>query len=152
MALAGFRIKSLAKGLDRSDLDRKLCLVRVLNYYLKHTELLRDGKKLYLFPGGGSLPKVGFLPILFQAGLNNVYKVAGKDEVFLRLRSVRADEVRALSASWDVLKNVVMSEIWAVCHWRSHNTFTSCYLRDLIEMEERLLVFKLVPAASSSRL
>ena len=60
--------------------------------------------------------------------------------------------MRALSASWDVLKNVAMSDILAVCHWRFHNTFTSFYLRDLIEMEEWLLAFKLVPMASSSRL
>ena len=80
------------------------------------------------------------------------YEVAGKDEALRHLHSVRAHEIRALSASWDALKNVAVAEIMAACRWQSHNTFTSFYLRDLVEMEDRLLAFKLVPTASASRL
>ena len=70
----------------------------------------------------------------------------------MRLHSIRVHKVQVLSASWDTLKNVDVSAIMVACRWRSHNTFTSFYLRDLIEMEYKLLAFKLVPMAAASRL
>ena len=60
------------------------------------------------------------------------YEVGGQDEALRRLHSIHAHEIRALSASWDALKNVAVAEIMVACRWRSHNTFTSFYLRDLV--------------------
>ena len=78
--------------------------------------------------------------------------LGGQDEALRKLSSVRAHEVRALSASWDALKNVALADIMAACRWRGHTTFTSFYLRDLTEMEGKFLAFKRVPTASASRL
>lgn len=79
-------------------------------------------------------------------------EIAGESEVLRRLHSIRVHEVRALSASWDTLKNVAVADILAACRWRAHTTFTSFYLRDLVEVEEKLLALKVAPTASASRL
>ena len=79
------------------------------------------------------------------------YRMAEKDEELACLHSLRAHETRAFSASWDVLRNTSVGDIMAACRQRSHNTFTSFYLRDLVEMEVRLLVLKCFPTAASNR-
>ena len=47
------------------------------------------------------------------------------------LLKVKAHDVRALAASWAFHKGVAFEEIMEACHWRSHNTFTNFYLKDL---------------------
>ena len=154
-ALQGFRIRSLSKGLDRSDPDRLLCPLRALRYYIKHTASLRAGNRSLFIPIKGT-PSKKVCPNTISSWLKQcirlAYQIVGQDDALQRLHSVRAHEVRALSSSWDALKSVAMSEIMAACRWRSHNTFSSFYLRDLVEVEEKLLAFKMVPTASSSRL
>ena len=79
------------------------------------------------------------------------YEVAGKNEKLARLHSIQAHETRAFSASWDALWNVSVGDFMAACRWHSHNTFTSFYLRDLVEMEAQLLALKCFPTAASNR-
>ena len=155
-ALAGFRIKSLAHDLDRSDPDRLLCPLRALRYYVDRTAKLRGGNRNLFIPIRGQSSKKKLSPNTISGWIKRcivtAYEVAGSVEALRRLHSVRAHEVRALSASWDTLKNVAVADIVAACRWRAHTTFTSFYLRDMVEMEEKLLAFKLVPTASTSRL
>ena len=154
--LSGFKIRSMAKGLSRSDPDRLLCPVRALRFYLKRSEQLRRGCKSLFIPIRGKSPSGRLSPNTVSSWLKQCIRLAydsvGRNEDLSRLHSVRAHEVRALSASWDILKNVAVTEIMAACRWRSHNTFSAFYLRDLVEMEGKLLAFKLVPTASTSRL
>ena len=77
------------------------------------------------------------------------YNVAGKDEELSHLHS--AHETRAFSASWDAFWSISVEGIMAACRWRSHNTFTSFYLRDLVEMEAWLLALKCFPTAASNQ-
>ena len=84
MAMTGFRIKSLAKSLDRSDPDRKLCPVRGLRYYLKGTETILDGNESLFIPlrqgaAKGKLSPNTILGCLKQS-IQLAYQVAGKDE------------------------------------------------------------------------
>ena len=155
-ALTGFRLISLAQGLERSDPDRLLCPVRMLKYYINRTERLRAGNRSLFIPMRGQASKKRLSPNTISGWLRRcitiAYEMAGDSEDLRRLHSVRAHEVRALSASWDALKNVAIRDIIAACRWRAHTTFTSFYLRDLVEVEEKLLAFKAVPTASASRL
>ena len=44
---------------------------------------------------------------------------------------VKAHDVRAFAASKAFFRGVSMDQILQACHWKSHNTFTSFYLKDL---------------------
>ena len=78
------------------------------------------------------------------------YEVAGKYEELGRLHSLWAHETRVFTASLDAFQSISVGDIMAACRRRSHNIFTSFYLRDLVEMEARLLVLKSFPPAASS--
>ena len=67
------------------------------------------------------------------------YELAGKSEELQRLHKVKAHEVRAMAASWAFFNNVSVEDIMAACSWKSHNTFTSYYLRDLALIQGELL-------------
>ena len=155
-ALSGFRVRSLAKGLGRSDPDRLLCPLRMLRYYIDRTKAIRAGNRRIFIPMRGNASKMKLSPNTISSWIKRCiatsYEIAGQDEALRRLNSVRAHEVRALSASWDAIKNVSLSDILAACRWKAHTTFTSFYLRDMAELEGRLLAFKAVPTASASRL
>ena len=128
-ALAGFRIRSLAKGLDRSDPDRLLYPVRALKFYLKRTEHIRAGNKCLFIPLRTGVAHGKLSPNTISSWrkqcIRIAYEVTGQDEALRCPHSVHAHEIRALSASWDLLKNVAVAEIMAACRWRSHNTFFS---------------------------
>ena len=82
-ALSGFRIKSLANGLSRSDPDRKLCPLRALRYYLKRTEPLRAGNKNIFIPirGNASKGKISPKTILswLKPCIRLAYEVTGQN-------------------------------------------------------------------------
>ena len=59
------------------------------------------------------------------------------------LLGVRAHEDHALVASWDWIAGIAVSSSLEACHWQSHSTFTSFYLRDLSIVAES--VFHLGP-------
>ena len=91
-ALTRFRIRSLAKGLDKSERDRKLCPVKVLRYYMKRTEPLRAGNKTLFFPLRRSSSKGRLSPNMISGWLKQcirlVHEVTGKDEDLMRLHSI----------------------------------------------------------------
>ena len=47
------------------------------------------------------------------------------------LLGVKAHDVRAFAASKAFYGGVSMDQIMQACHWKSHNTFTRFYLKDL---------------------
>ena len=153
-ALTGFWVKSLSATMDRSEPDRSLCPVRALRYYIARTESSRAGRKPLFLPlrateSGTLSPNT--ISAWIRKTISLAYQVAGKDAELARLHSLRAHETRALSSSWDALRNTSMKDIMDACRWRSHNTFTSFYLRDLVEVEDRLLALKCFPTAASNR-
>ena len=153
-ALTGFWVKSLSATMDRSEPDRSLCPVRALRFYLARTESSRAGRKPLFLPlrateSGTLSPNT--ISAWIRKTISLAYQIAGKDEELARLHSLRAHETRALSSSWDALRNTSVRDIMDACRWRSHNTFTSFYLRDLVEVEDRLLALKCFPTAASNR-
>ena len=52
------------------------------------------------------------------------------------LTGVKAHDVRAFAASKAFYGGVSMDQIMQACHWKSHNTFTKFYLKDLADQGE----------------
>jgi len=148
-ALQGLRIRSLMDPRDKSEPDRALCPIRALRYYLDRTKHLRAGRRPLFLPlvttaSGRLCPNT--ISSWLKQTISLAYEVVAGHEDFLRLHSIKAHECRALSASWSALRHVSADDIIAACRWRAHTTFTSFYLRDLVEVEDQLLAFKQVPS------
>ena len=47
------------------------------------------------------------------------------------LHQVKAHDVRAFAASKAFQSGVSLEQILSACHWKSHNTFTQFYLKDV---------------------
>ena len=114
------------------DQDRTLCPVRALRYYLDRTQpILKDRKKLFIAFKKGYHREIA--PITLSSWLKATVKLAYElikpDE--LKTLKVTGHQVRAIAASWAALGGVSVDQIMTSCHWNSHNTFTSFYLKDL---------------------
>ena len=57
------------------------------------------------------------------------YKQA--DQQALDLVQVKAHDIRAFAASKAFYGGVSVDQIMQACHWKTHNTFTNFYLKDL---------------------
>ena len=56
-----------------------------------------------------------------------------------KIHSVKALDVRAMSASLSLLRSVGLDQTLQAAGWRSHNVFTNFYLCDLTAQSEDLL-------------
>ena len=54
----------------------------------------------------------------------------------MELLGVKAHDSGAFPASKDFYGEVSMDQIMQVCHWKSHNTFTRFYLKDLAGQDQ----------------
>ena len=59
------------------------------------------------------------------------YESEGSDPRALELHKVSAHEVRALSASASVFRGMTVDSVMQSCTWKSRNTFSDFYLRDM---------------------
>ena len=64
---------------------------------------------------------------------------------------VRAHNVRAFAASKAFYGDVSMDQILQACHWKSHNTFTSFYLKDLSGQNQKDLSYHLGSFVAAQR-
>jgi len=140
-------LKSLSTflGPDMEE-DMRLCPVRAIRVYLERTDQIRGSrKKLIMSFKKGFNQEISkntissYLKRLIQAAYQN----AGPEE--RKVRQIKAHEVRAVSASWAFFSNMAVEDIMRSCNWKSHNTFTNFYLRDLTMMKENMM--KLGPVA-----
>ena len=58
------------------------------------------------------------------------------DNADMDLVGVKAHDVRAFAASKAFYGGISMDQIMQACHWKSHNTFTRFYLRDLAGQDQ----------------
>ena len=126
-------IPALAPSLDKSlKEDRSLCPVRALRYYLDKTKDLRSGKELVFVSFRKSFQK-DIVPATVSSWIKQTivlcYQMSGQQAQ--QLHQVRAHDVRAFAASKAFQGGVPLDQILAACHWKSHNTFTQFYLKDL---------------------
>ena len=69
------------------------------------------------------------------------------DQEALTLHQVKAHVVRAFAASKAFQSAVSLEQILSACHWKSHNTFTQFYLKDVAWADTELFHLGTVVAA-----
>ena len=69
------------------------------------------------------------------------------DQQVLTLHQVKAHDVRAFAASKAFQSGISLDQILSACHWKSHNTFTQFYLKDVAWADSELIHLGLVVAA-----
>ena len=133
-------IPALAPTLDKSlKSDRSLCPVRALRYYLDRTSDLRQHKELVFVSF-----KKGFDKDISPATISSWIKQTVilcyelSDRQAHTLHQVKAHDVRAFAASKAFQSGVSLDQILSACHWKSHNTFTQFYLKDVAWADSEL--------------
>ena len=133
-------IPALAPTLDRSlKSDRSLCPIRALRYYLDRTSDLRKRKELVFVSF-----KKGFDKDISPATISSWVKQTVilcyelSDQQSHTLHQVKAHDVRAFAASKAFQSGVSLEQILSACHWKSHNTFTQFYLKDVAWADSEL--------------
>ena len=133
-------IPALAPSLDRSlKSDRSLCPVRALRYYLDRTTALRQNKELVFVSF-----KKGFEKDISPATISSWIKQTVilcyelSDQEALSLHQVKAHDVRAFAASKAFQSGISLDQILSACHWKSRNTFTQFYLKDVAWADSEL--------------
>ena len=145
-------IPALAPTLDKSlKSDRSLCPVRALRYYLDRTSDLRQHKELVFVSF-----KKGFDKDISPATISSWIKQTVilcyelSDHQAHTLHQVKAHDVRAFAASKAFQSGVSLDQILAACHWKSHNTFTQFYLKDVAWADSEL--FHLGPIVAAQQI
>ena len=133
-------IPALAPTLDRSlKSDRSLCPVRALHYYLDRTSDIRQDKELVFVSF-----KKGFDKDISPATISSWIKQTVilcyelSDHHAHTLHQVKAHDVRAFAASKAFQSGVSLEQILSAFHWKSHNTFTQFYLKDVAWADSEL--------------
>ena len=144
-------IPALAPSLDRSlKGDRSLCPVRALRYYLDRTADLRQNKELVFVSF-----KKGFDKDISSATISSWIKQTVvlcyelSDQEALTFHQVKAHDVRAFAASKAFQSGISLDQILSACHWKSHNTFTQFYLKDVAWADSEL--FHLGPVVAAQQ-
>ena len=133
-------IPALAPTLDRSlKSDISLCPIRALRYYLDRTSDIRQDKQLVFVSF-----KKGFDKDISPATISSWIKQTVilcyelSDHQAHTLHQVKAHDVRAFAASKAFQSGVSLEQILSACHWKSHNTFTQFYLKDVAWADSEL--------------
>ena len=144
-------IPALAPSLDRSlKGDRSLCPVRALRYYLDRTLDLRQNKELVFVSF-----KKGFDEDISPATISSWIKQTVilcyelSDQEALSLHQVKTHDVRAFAASKAFQSGISLEQILSACHWKSRNTFTQFYLKDVAWADSEL--FHLGPVVAAQQ-
>ena len=72
------------------------------------------------------------------------------DQEDLALHQVKAHDVRAFGASKAFQSGVSLEQILSACHWKTHNTFTQFYLKDVAWADSELIHLGPVVAAQQT--
>ena len=131
-SVAPVAIPALAPTLDSSLKDRSLCPVRALRYYLDKTKDLRDKKDLVFVSFKKNFNK-DISPSTISSWIRQTVLLCYQlsDQESLALHQVKAHDVRAFAASKAFQGGVSLEQILSACHWKSHNTYTQFYLKDV---------------------
>ena len=130
--------------------SRSLCPVRALRYYLDRTADLRQNKELVFVSF-----KKGFDKDISPATISSWIKQTVilcyelSDQEALTLHQVKAHDVRAFAASKAFQSGISLDQILSACHWKSHNTFTQFYLKNVAWADSEL--FHLGPVVAAQQ-
>jgi hypothetical protein len=127
--------------------DKVWCPVRALKYYIHATKSIRKDDQLFvktIKPHNAIKPTTlaGWLVKTIMASYppGTCPGVHGKP---------RAHDVRGVATSWAKFNLVSVDDIAKAATWKSHNTFTACYMKDIVEAESRFGI-KIMSAAAKA--
>ena len=132
--------------------DMTLCPVRALRYYLDRTNELRRGKNLLFISF-----KEGFDKDIMRSTISSWIK----QTVLLAYQSSKADsqdlhikahDIRSMSASLAFKGGASLEQILGSCYWKSHNTFTTFYLKDVAWQSHEQSDYKLGPVVPAQHI
>ena len=144
-------IPVLAPSLDNSlKEDRSLCPVRALRYYLDKTQDLRQGKEPVFVSKKGFTKDIS--PATISLWIKQMVILCHElsDQEALTLHQVKAHDVRAFATSKAFQGGISLDQILVACHWKSHNTFTQFYLKDVAWADSEL--FHLGPVVAAQQI
>ena len=123
-------IPSLSAVCGDFDIDRLLCPVRSLKFYLNKVKSLRGTRKRLFIPlkGKGDITAASISRWIASV-VRKAYSALGNidPETF----RINAHELRALSTSWAYVNHTPLDDILKAAFWRNSSTFSSFYLRTL---------------------
>ena len=145
-------IPPLAPTLDKSlKADRPLCPVSTLRYYLGRSSDLRQNKELAFvsFQKGFSKDiSLATISSFIKQTVSLCYELC--DQESLTLHQVKEHDVRAFAVSKAFHSGVSLEQLLSACHWKSHNTFTQLYLKELTWADSEL--FHLGPVVAAQQI
>ena len=144
-------IPALAPTLDKSITgDRSLCPVTALRYYLDRTSDLRQNKELVFVSFKKGFHK-NISPTTISSWIKQTvilcYELSNQEA--LTLHQVKAHDVWAFATSKAFQLGVSLEQILSACHWKSHNTLTQFYLKDVAWSDTEL--FHLGPVVAAQQ-
>ena len=142
-------IPALTTMLDSSLVeDKSLCPVRALKVYLQKTKSMRKGKAL-LFVSLREGYSKDITRITISQWIKHTIQTCyqSSDTADQQVTQVRAHDVRAMAASLAFKGGISLEQVLSSCYWKSHNTFTNFYLKDICWENDD--IFKLGPIVSA---
>ena len=126
-------IPALAPTLDKSlQAGRSLCPVRALCYYLDRILDLRQKKELVFVSFTNGFDKATS-PVTLSSWIKQTVILCNElsDQESVTLHQVKAHGVRAFAASEAFQSGASLEQLLSAYQWKTHNTFTQFYLKDV---------------------
>ena len=115
--------------------DKLWCPVRALKWYLAQTKPLRgDTTQLFI---STNKPHKAVSADSISRWIVTAIQASIKDWPKVPDIRVNAHDTRAMTTSWAYFKGVPIQDILQAAAWKTPSTFTSCYLRDVLQAEGR---------------
>ena len=147
-APTAFSVPSLSNACGEADKDRLLCPVRALKYYLSRVKSLRGNRKRLFIPiKGKSDISAASISRWIASTIRKAYSSLSERDC--SLFSIKAHEVRALSASWAFVNHTPLEDILQATFWKNSSTFSSFYLRSFASQSDNLYLLGPFVAAQS---
>lgn len=117
--------------------ERTLCPVRAVKIYLPRTQDIRSGRQELFVPykeGAKQSISPATISSWIQKAIKLAYEDASPEES--SMGQVRAHDLRAMAASWNLHCSIPLHDILRAAQWRCQTTFTSFYMQDMSMQEE----------------
>ena len=118
-------------------MDRLLCQIRALKFYLKMTSSYCQNRTRLFLPikGNQDVSKASVSRWISYTIKLTYRKLTRRDISFLK---IKAHEVWVLSSSWVFFVKVLLIEILKAAVWNQSSTFAKYYLRDMSQQAANL--------------
>ena len=118
------------KTLSSVSEDKLWCPVRALKWYLHRTKDIRTSDNLFVSINS---PHGAVSPDTISRWIVQAIKAGGMPTILTQ--KVRAHDTRGMASSWALFQGVPLADILKAAYWHNPNTFTSCYLSDVLSNE-----------------